>query len=304
VTFDDILRPIERESFFLNHWARTPLLIKGLAEKFSSFPSSEALPGLLAGILKNGKWSDSINLFAEATGVSRSGEIIRLKSVPFSMYSQLYNAGFSLCFRDVSIGNKVLESLVSDCDALSDRKASAIVTSYLTPPHCNGYVHYDYQHVFFLQVEGSKFWRISERPGIECPIENLAYGSISQAFLNGLRQKGYEISIPSDSGSLDLLLEQGDVLYLPPGYYHVAHTREKYSFHYTLTLESSTFWDSVKIAFRNELLKNHAEFNRDLRTMPLEERLEFYSCQLETLRAALNALTPGDLEALIRNASR
>ncbi|XP_026663693.2 uncharacterized protein LOC103715626 [Phoenix dactylifera] len=107
---------------------------------------------------------------------------------------------------------------------------------YMTPPGSQGLAkHYDDHCVFVCQLFGCKQWTISPRPTSILPRLYDPIGSLH----------GSESSM---NGSMQILLKEGDILYVPRGYPHEAHTiideyeyRSKtsndFSLHLTLAVE-------------------------------------------------------------------
>jgi ribosomal protein L16 Arg81 hydroxylase len=301
---DDILAPDGRERFFSTCWNRMPTTIRGDREKFDSLPPSSELPAMCIGKLDWEAWQQTSNQSAQATYAQRTGEIVHLSNVPISMYAQLYNSGYSLCFGDVSRSSEVLRRLVADVSSLSALRSNTSVTCYLTPPRSTGVVHFDHQHVFFLQREGTKYWRISERPAVTNPYENFLYLNAGQAYFDEMERRGYRISVPADCGFRDIELTVGDVLYLPPGYYHAHHTEAERSFHYTLTLESVSFWSLFMASMYLEALKHSSGFNDDIRALDTEGRKAHLEAQLGTLRNRIEQLSAEQIEEMYESLVR
>lgn len=297
---DDIFKPVDKIEFFKKYWNKEPTVIKGDDQKFIDLPPSSDLPAMCAGKLDDSYWYQTQNLSAHASTVNKDGKLVQLNNVPISMYAQLYNSGYSFCFNDVSQADNQLKDLIEDASNLSEFRSNISVTCYIAPPNSNGILHYDHQHVFFLQREGVKYWRISEKPAIRNPFENFLYPNADQEYFDEMNKKGYEISIPANCGFQDIKLEAGDVLYMPPGFYHVQHTREKKSFHYTLTLDTVSFWTLFMSSLQLEFLKNCSSFNDDIRMMKNENRREFLSANLGKMKKALDSLTVEDLEKVFK----
>jgi len=101
--------------------------------------------------------------------------------------------------------------------------------AYLTPEKNQGFApHHDDVDAFVLQLEGRKRWRVYE------PKEKLARSS-SQDF-----SKEDDIGRPI----FDVILQPGDVLYMPRGTIHQANTPlgEKFSLHLTLSAMQNWAW--------------------------------------------------------------
>jgi ribosomal protein L16 Arg81 hydroxylase len=99
---------------------------------------------------------------------------------------------------------------------------------YLTPPKAQGFrPHWDTHDVFVLQVHGSKAWSIYDTKiplpltGQSFNVEPQDMGPVSDAFV----------------------LNAGDLLYIPRGLMHAAHTSDDTSLHITFGLMARTWAD-------------------------------------------------------------
>lgn len=91
------------------------------------------------------------------------------------------------------------------------------VNAFLTPPNAQGLdAHYDHHDVIILQVAGAKHWRLW-RSNIEHPLPEYA-------------PEQFEVR----GEPTDVLLEPGDVLYVPRGWTHAATTTDRTSLHLTV----------------------------------------------------------------------
>ena len=89
------------------------------------------------------------------------------------------------------------------------------VNLYLTPRGSKGFLPHTDQHDFFiLQTGGRKKWRIYNNP---IPWNTRAQ---EQGKELGKELKESELGVPL----IEVILEQGDALYVPRGYIHVAET--------------------------------------------------------------------------------
>ena len=85
---------------------------------------------------------------------------------------------------------------------------------------------------------------------------------------------------------------------MPPGYYHMQHTKDASSLHYTLTLDPLSFWGLLNSSLNLELLKNCSTFNEDIRCLDGEERKKFLDSQLRIFKKEINLLTAEHIEKL------
>ncbi|MBS4728308.1 cupin [Mycobacterium sp. SM1] len=98
------------------------------------------------------------------------------------------------------------------------------VNAYVTPPDSQGFLpHYDQHDVLVLQIQGSKIWHL--------------YGDVVAPHVVRRYDKVVTANLPAPT---DLLLEAGDVLYLPRGQVHSAETSSEPSVHLTLGIRAPT----------------------------------------------------------------
>lgn len=83
-------------------------------------------------------------------------------------------------------------------------------------------IHYDWHDLIIMQVEGAKRWRIYG-PRVRNPLEELA-GS----------------KPPQTPPILDFILQPGDMLFLPAGFWHVCDNGPERSLHASLFLQPPT----------------------------------------------------------------
>ncbi|WP_329491458.1 cupin domain-containing protein [Kitasatospora sp. NBC_01246] len=100
-------------------------------------------------------------------------------------------------------------------------------TAFLTPPRARGAApHFDLVGIFLRQLHGSKRWRVS------APVRRLPSRARPVA--------------PSEVGEpvLDVVLKEGECLYLPRGFVHVGDTTDEPSLHLSIGLRGVT-WERV-----------------------------------------------------------
>jgi hypothetical protein len=116
------------------------------------------------------------------------------------------------------------------------------INAYLSPASARGLdIHFDYHDVFVVQLEGTKRWRVW------APTERTAepIGGKHAVARPTLDELGEPV--------LDLVLEAGDVLYLPRGHPHVAETTDRSSAHLTVGLLTITWHRVVRRAIDDEI---------------------------------------------------
>lgn len=184
-----------------------------------------------------------------------------------------YQNGFSLCLGDMS-------EHIDDISALKSKAIEIFGYSELiavSPPNSIGVLHFDCQHNFFIQIEGKKRWNISQKAAVVNPYENILYPGTTQKFIDEMMAQGYEILLPRDCGRKIYELNPGDVLYVPPGFYHSPETLNETSLHYTLTIKPACFWKDFNKNMFAKLLSSKGNFFADYRFLNGDQKYELIS---------------------------
>ena len=116
--------------------------------------------------------------------------------------------------------------------------------AYLTPANSYGFdVHYDLDDVFIVQVEGSKRWKVwGER--------------VRPLPLAGKRPSSKDK--PTEEPVVDTILQPGEVIYIPRGFYHGASTEDCNSLHLTIGVKTYRRIDAARFLF-DKLLDDLAD---------------------------------------------
>jgi cupin superfamily protein len=149
----------------------------------------------------------------------------------------LFEAGFTICSSSIE---RHLPDLAEFTTRLRDdlRFAGEIgVNCYWSPAGGGFATHFDDHHVFILQVEGSKRWWFSPRPGCESPPANLVHAPEQVASWRA-RHPGLAVAPPDEAALVERVLRPGDSLYLPPGTWHRTAAGD-FSLALTLALKSA-----------------------------------------------------------------
>ncbi|KAH7688094.1 [histone H3]-lysine-36 demethylase protein [Dioscorea alata] len=145
---------------------------------------------------------------------------------------EAFQNGYTIAVRGMEFRDDKVAASVDGLASLFGQP-SAGANIYLTPPNSQGLAqHYDDHCVFVCQLYGRKSWRILPRPMDLFPrlYEPLQRLPNSEGDLSGVMQ---------------VLLEEGDMLYIPRGYPHEAQTNvdqgestfKEFSLHLTLGIE-------------------------------------------------------------------
>lgn len=146
---------------------------------------------------------------------------------------QAFKRGYTIALRGAEFR---FESVASIADGLASLfgQPSVGANLYLTPPNSQGLsMHYDDHCVFVCQLLGKKHWKVFSQPIVQLP---RLYASCDIP-------NSEHIESSTDS-CRNLLLTEGDILYIPRGYPHEAYTDNNevngsagFSLHVTLAIE-------------------------------------------------------------------
>jgi hypothetical protein len=258
----------------VKYWNKEVSLFIDQKSLSSSLPSATELVNFFTGNLISGNWVEPLNVKINASCINREGSYQQLLSISIDEARSRYLNGFSLCFGDMSLDINQIAALKTKAAEIFGYADLISVTGYLSPPKVNGVLHFDRQHNFFIQKEGTKRWFVSEKPATKNPHENLVYAGITQSFLDNMNARGYGISLPRDCGRNTYELNPGDVLYVPPGFYHSPETLDAPSLHYTLTVEPACFWKDFNKDMFSKLLSSDGKFFQDYRFLSENQKYE------------------------------
>ncbi|MBF2054122.1 MAG: cupin-like domain-containing protein [Candidatus Sericytochromatia bacterium] len=178
-------------------------------------------------------------------------------------------------------------------DALSDEIATPVqINLYLSYPGHAGYpAHYDLHDFFILQIAGQKLWDVYPAT-MPNPLDVPASFKVPGLPLEPHAQA------PDDSQKLlQALMQPGDLLYVPKGFWHKALAQHSPSLHLTVGLRKHTGLDLT------EWLLQHLRESEVLRqTLPLthKEDLPHASGQTSPYQAAFDRIREA-LTGLLQN---
>jgi ribosomal protein L16 Arg81 hydroxylase len=218
-----LLAPISPEDFFCEFWERKPLhLSRGSAQFYDSLLTNGDLETIISSsdlrypaiqLAKNGSY---LAPEAYTRNIKHGSEFFN--GVPdLGQIQSEYRSGATVVLPALQRTWPPLRQL---CEALEDELSHPVhANAYLTPGASPGFTpHYDTHEVLVLQIAGIKHWRVFQ-PAQPLPHRSQPFAPI-----------GYVLPSPL----LELELKPGDLLYLPRGYVHAAHTSGGHSAHVTL----------------------------------------------------------------------
>ncbi len=248
---EKILGEKPETSFLSKHFTRLP---------FSSAGGAKELTHLLT-------WKTVEDILSAKKSVLRivqDGKVIKdYVDLTFTEAKKHHDQGHTLLLRYAEKSSKALKELADDFQ--KSFHSPVDIQLYCTPEGHNAFGwHYDVEEVFIIQAKGSKSYSI--RP-------------------NTIHPNPLVKSIPKDLGyenektpiEIKVTLEEGDWLYIPSGWWHIART-QKESMHISIGIMPSSAVDIVeylpkflaKNTFWRTRMPVHTKFDNP------EEEIAFY----------------------------
>ena len=189
-----ILDGLDQDGFLRNYWQRKPLLIKGTGAAFNDPVDADELAGLACE-------EDIESRLVQC----RDDEHWQVRHGPFdaTVFATLGEKNWTLLVQAVDQEDPQVALLKRYFDFLPNWRIDDIMVSFA----CDGGgvgPHFDQYDVFLIQGMGQRRWQIGKRCDGNTEL-----------------REGTELSLIKEFTALDeVLLEPGDVLYLPPRYAH------------------------------------------------------------------------------------
>jgi len=280
--FERFLAPLTRDAFLRDYWEQDALHQRGEPGRFADLFGWEALNYLM----------DNHNLTSPHIKLSQNGRALepeRFLFVPSRRGSlsrpdcgrlmALLAGGASLILNTIDeIHPRMRE--VAECfrDAV---KARAHVNLYAGWHTQRGFdLHWDAEEIFILQVSGRKRWQ-AYRPTRPYSLDR------------------HQTPKPSGMPDWEGVLEDGDTLYLPRGWWHVAHPLNEPSLHLTVGITPLHGLNMLNWLF--ERMRSVAVLRQNLPSLKGSAEKVAHMAQL---RAAVTAMIhEGALDEFLREAS-
>ena len=274
------LTGLDAHDFAERHWGRAPLLRRGTdAGAFRDVLDLDGVDELLSSrgmrtpflrLAKDGAVVDSRSFTGPAGAGAEIGDQVRDDAV-----AALFADGATVVLQGLHRTWAPVIDLTTRLAAELGHPAQC--NAYVTPPQSRGFsAHYDVHDVFVLQLAGRKHWTVHP-PVHPDPLRNQPWNDHATA----VRRRAAE------EPALDLVLEAGDVLYLPRGWLHSAAAQDDVSAHLTVGVHVVTRYALV------EALTALVADDADLRaSLPLGLDVadpEALAPHVDAVRAALHA---------------
>ncbi|MQA86925.1 MAG: hypothetical protein GEV03_20420 [Streptosporangiales bacterium] len=286
-----LLRLVSKFDEFEKHWEEKPLVSRGLGD-FGDVFSLDGLEKLLEDgtlrkssvrLFRGGEEIKTDLLFRRRGGLDARAE----PTLDPAKVAQAVESGATLVLEE--LGNYCPQVAEFATEISGGLGCHTYCVAFLTPAHGRGApAHYDAATTFLRQVYGSKRWRIG-RPVQRWP-----------------RRPWNHTEVPLDDVT-EIVLGDGDCLYLPRGYVHVGDATDEASLHLTIGLRPVT-WEEV---FHSLLSRAADEDERLRETLPLgfhdpdEDALEHvFADKIRAVGEFLDGLGPHQADERIRQVFR
>ncbi len=240
--FESLIKPISKTTFFKDYWEQKPLLIK--RKKRGYYDSLLKLINIEEVISSRVIRNTDMRIVKEGNVLDFSEFSDKSDNADRNQVLKLYKAGHTVIFEHLNRYYPELGRLLYQLE--SELHIGFRSNVYLTPGQSKGFSkHWDTHDVLILQVHGNKTWQIYTNP-VELPLE-------CQKNDHAIREEAGLIS--------DVLLEEGDLLYMPRGYVHSASSNDETSLHITIGMRNHILLNVFESAL-SSMAKNNVELRK------------------------------------------
>lgn len=236
-----LIAPFDAADFFDRYWEKKPLHAPNPGDRdFTDLVSTARMDALLSDQVFTG---DMLSMARAEPRIEPGAYLSENGLVDRGLAARAYQEGATLIMPQLHWRERSLAEL---CRALELEFSHAIQTNiYLTPPNAQGFqTHYDTHDVLVLQVEGTKRWRLYDTP-VGAPFRG---------------EQFTPNAVAAGEITLELVMNPGDVLYVPRGLMHDAVNADTDgpSLHITTGILVKTWADFLLEAVSEAALKSPA----------------------------------------------
>ena len=192
---DALLGGLSPQAFLRRHWQKRPLLVRG------------ALPSFGRIVTKSALWALATRDEVESRLVQKTRGRFRVSHGPLAR-SRMPGAAardWTLLVNGVNHHNAQAEQLLRRFAFIPQARLDDVMVSYAAPGGGVG-PHFDSYDVFLVQGQGRRRWRLAKARPVRRPFRLVAGAPLK--LIAGFRAEE------------EVVLEPGDMLYLPPGWGH------------------------------------------------------------------------------------
>lgn len=295
----DLLAPISLDEFTRRYWEREPVLIRGSLAKLERLGLADLQRDDFAREVQQAA-SEARTGFA--VGALRSEWTTTSEEQPFTYIEPQAIASMVAKGASIAIdnfGDVRLAELVAALKLQLGHAGEARIDAVLSPAGEGFPLHMDKASVIIVQVAGRKRWRISNEPAMRWPSGTTAFSSAGEVAYRDFTPEPWEDLEQLERPSLrELVLEPGDVLYIPAGTLHTTEAMDEPSLSVSMLFSPCRTLDLFARVLADKLGAEPAWRNvPGLGTPGLlrDEARQFLAARLAELRELVNSLTPEEL---------
>jgi ribosomal protein L16 Arg81 hydroxylase len=267
-----LLAPVSMQDFLHLYWGKAFMRLPGPPEKLQGLFPWNHLNDVLAHYRLN---PPRMRLVKEGAAVKPGAYLQIVDGKPRSVrapdFTRLLTEGATLIIDEAEELHAPLRNLVVSLERIFRSPIQAnLYAGWRTNKGFN--LHWDSHDVLVLQIAGQKSWKVYE-PTRDFPLRD-----------------DYETAPPPEKLAWEGILHEGELLYMPRGWWHVACPLDEPCLHITLGLRNHTGMDLVR--WFADSLEETADFRRDL---PHWSGLEEKAAHVEKLKQGINQRWTSDL---------
>lgn len=223
------------DDFFEIYWTKKFFYLKGENSRYADVFNYESLNHILnfhyncidsriLRVVKNGYAIDKNNYF-DSISKKKYGNYYQLN---IRKLKDLLNNGYTIVLDEIHLMNESVSKMANKI-AQTFKAEDISVNAYFSKLSESGFdLHYDTHDVFIFQIEGRKEWELA---GI--------------TYKNPLPEQNSNEKRKPKSPRDKVILDKGDMLYIPRGMWHKATACDEGSLHLTFGVKGKTFIDVI-----------------------------------------------------------
>ena len=264
--FDQIIAPLNRDKFLRDHWGKSFARMQGQADRFAGLFSWDELNTVLE---THRLMPPRFKLFKDG----QATDPMRYITPPHMGTPRLDSGGLAVCLAE---GASLILNDVQEVSPRLRELMQVVQAALKTDTYANLYaawhsqkafdLHWDPQDSIILQISGQKRWKVY-KPTRLYPLEDDLEKPVQ----------------PTGDPVWEGVMKEGDAIYIPRGWWHVAYPLNEPSLHLTVSLTPPKGIDLLGWAVSK--LRSEAQVRADLPALQGEAA---QAAQMKMLRGLLD----------------
>ena len=264
--FDQIIAPLNRDKFLRDHWGKSFARMQGQADRFAGLFSWDELNTVLE---THRLMPPRFKLFKDG----QATDPMRYITPPHMGTPRLDSGGLAVCLAE---GASLILNDVQEVSPRLRELMQVVQAALKTDTYANLYaawhsqkafdLHWDPQDSIILQISGKKRWKVY-KPTRLYPLEDDLEKPVQ----------------PTGDPVWEGVMKEGDAIYIPRGWWHVAYPLNEPSLHLTVSLTPPKGIDLLGWAVSK--LRSEAQVRADLPALQGEAA---QAAQMKMLRGLLD----------------